>query len=161
MTEQSNTNPAGENRGVSVLRIYLKDVSFEIPNSPAIFTEQLNPQVSIEIGTSVEQLKADVFEVVLAVTATAKHEEKVCFLVEVKQAGIFSVTGMEETEKNSALGIFCPSTLFPYARQAVSDLVLNGGFPPLLLTPISFRKLYEEKLSQARQAVPPPTQDSH
>ena len=154
MTEQANQNSAGENHGISIRHLYLKDASFESPNSPDIFTQQLNPQINIEIETYVAPLQQDIFEVVLSVTATATHEEQTCFLVEVKQAGVFSISGVEDKQKNFALGVYCPSTLFPYVRQAVSDLVIHGGFPPLFLAPIGFRQMYEEKMrSQASEAA--------
>jgi preprotein translocase subunit SecB len=153
----TNENPhavAGDGPQFGILRIYLKDVSFETPNSPAIFTQDFRPDVKLQVNTSVNELEDSLFEVVLNVTVTSQHGEKTAFLVEVQQAGIFQVKGFDETQKSHMLGAYCPETLYPFAREAVSDLVVKGGFPQLLLAPVNFDAVYQQKLNQAsRQAA--------
>lgn len=133
-------------------KIYLKDTSFETPNSPAIFTEKWEPEVNIEIHTSGKQLAEGVHEVVLALTVTATQGDKTAYLVEVHQAGIFTVKGFELEEMGRMLGSYCPNILFPYVREAVSDIVARGGFPQLLLTPVNFDALYAQHRQQLAQA---------
>lgn len=144
MAEQSNT----EEKQFSIQKIYCKDMSFETPNSPAIFTEQKQPKVDFNLGTKVEPLKDNIFEVCLTVTVTVKHDDQVAYLVELTQAGIFTLQGFSDQEKGPMLGSYCPATLFPYAREAISDLVSKGGFPQLLLTPVNFDAIYAQHLQQ-------------
>lgn len=141
-------------------KIYLKDTSFETPNSPAVFTEKWEPAVNIELQTSGKPLSDDVHEVVLTVTVTAKLGDKTAYLVEVHQGGVFTATGFEGEELGHLLGSYCPNILFPYAREAISDIVAKGGFPQLLLTPVNFDALYAqhkqqagEQTEQAEQAI--------
>ena len=152
MTEQT-TNPNNADGGpeFAVLRIYLKDVSFETPNSPAIFMQELNQEINLQLNTSVNQLEENTYEVVLGVTVTAKQGDKTSFLVEVQQAGIFTLRGFEESQKGAMLGAYCPNTLFPFAREAIADLVMKGGFPQLLLAPINFDSLHAQKVSQIKE----------
>jgi len=161
MTEQAIPNAAGEGPQFAILRTYLKDVSFETPNSPAVFTQDWKPEVNLQLNSSTNQLDNDVYEVVLNVTVTAKQGEKTGFLVEVQQAGIFRVQGFEETQKGAMLGAYCPNTLYPFAREAVSDLVVKGGFPQLLLAPINFDALYAQNLSQINAKVASPDQGAN
>ena len=161
MTEQATPNAAGEGPQFAILRTYLKDVSFETPNSPAVFTQDWKPEVNMQLDSSVNELDNGVYEVVLNVTVTAKQGEKTGFLVEVQQAGIFRVQGFEETQKGAMLGAYCPNSLYPFAREAVSDLVVKGGFPQLLLTPINFDALYAQKLSRVKSEVAPPDQGAN
>jgi preprotein translocase subunit SecB len=153
MTDENPQAGAGAGAGpqFGILRIYLKDVSFETPNSPAIFTQEFRPDVKLQVNTSVNQLEDSLFEVVLNVTVTSNHNEKTAFLVEVQQAGIFQVQGFDETQKGHMLGAYCPETLYPFAREAVSDLVVKGGFPQLLLAPVNFDAIYNQKLNQANK----------
>lgn len=132
-------------------KIYLKDTSFETPNSPAVFTEQWEPAVNIELHTAGRPLADNVHEVVLTVTVTAKLGDKTAYLVEVHQAGVFTVTGFEGDELGHLLGSYCPGILFPYAREAISDIIGKGGFPQLLLTPVNFDALYAQHKQQAEQ----------
>jgi len=148
MAEENNQAPAEDRPELSILRIYLKDVSFEIPNSPAIFTVEVKPEISIQLNTSVNELEDNLYEVVLNITVTASHQDKTAFLVEVQQAGIFMVKGFDTAQRGNMLGAYCPNTLVPYAREAISDLVSKGGFPPLLLAPINFDGLHAEKVAQ-------------
>jgi preprotein translocase subunit SecB len=139
--------------GFSIEKIYVKDASLEIPNAPQIFTERAQPQVSIELGNMAQQLDAGVFEVALKITVTSKIEDKTAFLVEVTQAGIFQIRNVPEENIEMIVGITCPNILFPYAREAVSDLVVRAGFPTVLLNPINFEALFaQQKMHEAEQA---------
>lgn len=137
----------------AIQKIYLKDVSFESPNSPRSFTDRdVQPQISIQMSTSHRVLGDNNYEVMIDVTATAKHEDKAVFLVEVKQAGLFTIAGFPDDALGGMLGAFCPEVLLPYAREAVSDLVVKGGFPQLLLAPVNFNAMYQESLQKQQQA---------
>jgi preprotein translocase subunit SecB len=134
----------------AIQRIYSKDISFETPASPGVFLEKWEPQVSVELNTQANRLNEGVYEVVLSVTVTTKAGEKTAYLAEVKQAGIFAVTGFSEAELGQVLASFCPNILFPYAREVVSDLVARGSFPQLLLNPVNFDALYAQHLQQTK-----------
>ena len=149
MSEENKQAQAGDGPHFEIVRIYLKDVSLETPNSPEVFRQDFKPEINLQINTSVNKLQGDLFEVVLNVTVTSKQGDKTGFLVEVQQAGIFQLRGYDEAQKASVLGAYCPNTLYPFAREAVSDLVVKGGFPPLLLSPINFDALYTQKMNQA------------
>jgi preprotein translocase subunit SecB len=136
----------------SIQKIYTKDMSFETPNSPKIFTEKWEPSVDFNLGTNVLPLENSMFEVALKVTITVKNGETTAYLVEVNQAGIFALVGFNESEMGPMVGSFCPNILFPYAREAISDLVTKGGFPPMLLAPVNFDALYAQHLQQLQQA---------
>jgi preprotein translocase subunit SecB len=150
-------NNAAENQeaapAFSIEKIYVKDASLEIPNAPQIFTERVQPQIGVELGNVAQLLEPGVFEVALKVTVTSKIEDKVAFLVEVTQAGIFQIRNVPEENIEMIVGITCPNILFPYAREAVSDLVVRAGFPSVLLNPINFEALFaQQKMQQAEQA---------
>jgi preprotein translocase subunit SecB len=147
MAEENNTSE----KQFSIQKIYTKDLSFETPNSPAIFTEKWEPTVDFNLGTHVDTLEANLFEVALTVTITVKCQETAAYLVEVTQAGIFILTGFNDDEMSPMLSSFCPNILFPYAREVVSDLVTKGGFPQLLLAPVNFDALYAHHLQQLQQ----------
>ncbi|MDT8386965.1 MAG: protein-export chaperone SecB [Thiogranum sp.] len=153
MTENLKSEQNDQAPQFSILRLYLKDVSLETPNSPAIFTQDWKPDVNIQLATNVSSVSDSIHEVVLSLTITAKQGEKTGFLVEVQQAGLFSLKGHSEEQENSTLHAYCPAVLFPYAREAVSDLVTKGGFPPLLLAPVNFDALYARKLKQTTVAA--------
>ena len=154
MTEETNQVSANDGPEFAILRIYLKDVSLETPNSPGVFTQEFKPEISFQLNTGVEQIDENIYEVVLTVTVTAKQGDKTGFLAEVQQAGLFSVKGFDETQKGAMLGAYCPNTLFPYAREEISGLVIKGGFPPLLLAPINFDAMYAETANErAKQAA--------
>jgi preprotein translocase subunit SecB len=161
MTEENNQAPGGEGPQFAILRIYLKDVSFETPNSPAVFMQEWKPEVNLQLNSTVNSLDQDTYEVVLNVTVTAKHGEKTGFLAEVQQAGVFAIKGFDEAQKSSMLGAYCPNALYPFAREAISDLVVKGGFPQLLLAPINFDALYEQKLRKAAAPAASPEQGAH
>jgi len=126
-------------------RIYLKDASFEVPNAPRVFLQAWNPEISIDLATGMAQLEdGNHFEVTLSLTVTARNDNQVAFLVEVQQAGIFQAVGFPDEELAPLLGAYCPNLLFPYAREAISDLVGKGSFPQLLLQPINFDAVFAE-----------------
>jgi len=138
-----------ENKQFALQKIYLKDVSFESPKSPQVFTEgEMQPQVSVNLNSSNQAVAEGVYEVVLDVMVTAKINESTAFLVEVKQAGIFNISGFSDEDLAGMLGAHCPETLFPYAREAISELISKGGFPQLLIAPVNFNALYTEQLQK-------------
>lgn len=139
---------AEDSRRFDFQRIYTKDISFETPNSPEIFTLDWKPESSLALNSEVNNLGGDAFEVTLSVTITTKLGEKVAYLVEVKQAGIFTLQGFPKEEMGHMLGAYCPNVLFPYAREVVSDLVSKGGFPQLLLSPVNFDHLFAQHMQQ-------------
>jgi len=143
----------------AIQKIYVKDVSFESPNVPAVFTEgEWKPEVNVQINTETRTLSDDLHEVTLTITVTAKQLEKTAFLVEVKQSGIFQMSGFDQEQMGGMLGAYCPETLFPYAREAISDLVIKGGFPQMLLSPVNFNALYmQHQQQQAQKAAPTET----
>ena len=162
MAEEHQNTPAGaEGQAAAtpqfqIQRIYVKDVSFESPNAPAIFTKEWKPEVKLDIDTSTAQIKENVFEVTLSITVTAKLGEETGFLCEVQQAGLFTIADMPEPNRAHMLGSFCPSTLFPYARETISNLVNRGTFPALNLAPVNFDAIfaaYMQKRAQQAQAA--------
>ena len=130
----------------TVEKIYVKDVSFEAPNAPAVFNEQGQPQLNMNLNQKVGRLEGDLFEVILGVTLTCTLNDKTVYLAEVEQAGIFGLTGFDDRTLDMMLGTYCPNVLFPYVRQSISDLITNGGFPPFYMQPINFEALYAEGL---------------
>jgi len=132
-------------------KIYLKDVSFESPNSPEMFASKWEPKLAIEINNSVTVLEDDTYNVTLAVTATVTVEDKTAFLAEVHQAGIFVLKGYDPAALDRVQRVFCLSTLYPYACAAISELVTKGGFPQLLLAPINFLALYANRLQENQE----------
>ena len=146
--------PQADARQVALQKFYVKDASVEVPLAPQVFTRPWQPQVDVNVGTSVQPLGDDQFNLVLTVTVTAKLGEDVAFLVEVQQAGIFVVRGFtNENERAAILAGYCPSLLFPFAREAVSDFVQKAGFPQLLLQPINFEALFLEHVNRQRAAA--------
>ncbi|GAA4857595.1 protein-export chaperone SecB [Luteimonas vadosa] len=153
--------PAEANTGpqFSVEKIYVKDVSYEAPNSPQAFNEQEQPQLQMNLNQRVQRLNENAYEVVLGITLTCKiGEDKTIYVVEVQQAGVFGLAGFDEQTLDAMLGTHCPTVLYPYARQTIGDLISAGGFPPFLLQPINFEALYAEGLRQ-RAAQPQPGTD--
>ncbi|SDT21992.1 protein translocase subunit secB [Halopseudomonas xinjiangensis] len=129
----------------SLQRIYVKDLSFESPKAPSVFQSQWNPQVNLDLNTRHSQLQEGVHEVVLSLSATVTNgDDEVTFIAEVQQAGIFAINGLDEASMRHTLGAFCPNILFPYAREAIDNLVLRGSFPPLMLSPVNFDALYAQ-----------------
>ncbi|OGA72056.1 MAG: protein-export chaperone SecB [Betaproteobacteria bacterium RIFCSPLOWO2_12_FULL_65_14] len=136
-------------------KIYVKDVSLEIPNAPQVFVQQVEPQLEVQINTGGGQFAEGYFEVTVTATVTAKSGERTLFLAEAVQAGIFSVRNVPQQEMEPLLGIGCPTILFPYLRETISDLITRGGFPPVLLSPVSFEALYMQRLQQQQAAAGP------
>jgi len=136
-----------------IQKIYTKDISFETPNSPEIFREEWKPELDLQLTNEYKQLDDNNHEITLVATVTAKIGDKTAFLVEVKQSGIFSLIGYTQEEMGPLVGSYCPSTLFPYAREVVSDIVLKGGFPQLVLAPVNFDALYMNQIEQAKAAA--------
>jgi len=154
MTEETST----PQQQVDIQRIYLKDVSLETPNSPAIFTQQWKPELNLQLGHKSAPLTDDNYEVVLMLTITAKIGDKIAYLAEIQQAGIFTLKGFAQNQLGPMLGAYCPTILFPYARQAIDELTVKGGFPPLMLKPVNFETLYlqhleAQKAQQTQQAA--------
>ncbi|MGE8213411.1 MAG: protein-export chaperone SecB [Stenotrophomonas sp.] len=153
---EENTNgvaPAENATGpaFTIEKIYVKDVSFESPNSPTIFNENVQPDLQLNLNQKVQRLSETAFEVVLGVTLTCKAGDKTAYVAEVEQAGVFGLIGLDPQAIDVLLGTQCPNILFPYVRTMVSDLIQAGGFPPFYLQPINFEGLYAETLRQ-RQA---------
>lgn len=152
-TDEQPSN-AGDN-GVILhpQKIYVKDISFEAPNSPGIFKQQWEPSLVIDMSQEVSELGDDFYEAVLSLTATVKCGDAVAYLVEVKQAGIFAIKGMERDALLQILNVFCPRMLYPYACAAATELVARGGFPQLLFAPVSFEAIYHERQLEAAGAA--------
>lgn len=151
MAEKKAQSPESTSKGpeFAIQRLYVKDLSVETPNSPQIFLEEWRPELNMDLNTDASlKLDEGVREVVLTVTVTVKIKDKVAFLVEVKQAGIFSMKGFDEEQTKHMLGSFCPNILYPYAREVVTDAVMRAGFPQLYLAPVNFEALYEQHQKQ-------------
>jgi preprotein translocase subunit SecB len=148
MAEENNT----VEKQFSIQKIYTKDLSFETPNSPKIFTEKWEPTVDFNLGTNTVALDNSFYEISLKVTITVKCADTTAYLIEVNQAGIFALSGFEDQEMGPMVGSFCPNILFPYAREVVSDLVSKGGFPQLILSPVNFDALYAQHVQQIQQS---------
>ncbi|MCH9697176.1 MAG: protein-export chaperone SecB [Gammaproteobacteria bacterium] len=143
---------AEEQKQLSIQRIYVKDISLETPNSPMIFNEKWEPNVELNLSSNAALIQDNIYEVVLGITVTVKIEDKNAYLVEISQAGLFGLVGFAEQELGQVLGSYCPNTLFPYAREAISDLVTKAGFPPMLLSPVNFDALYAQHVQQSQQS---------
>lgn len=147
MSEQSDSQQAGTDGGTQqgqfgIQKVYIKDISFETPNSPAIFQEEWQPSVNMDIANSAQPVADDMYEVTLSITVTASSNDKTIYLVEVQQSGIFHISGFPEDAIKRMLATVCPNILFPFGREMVADLVTRGGFPQLLLAPVNFDALY-------------------
>ena len=132
----------------AIEKIYIKDLSLEIPNAPSIFLERDTPEINMQLGGKNQRIDEGLYEVLLTVTVTAKIKDKIMFLVEVQQAGIFRIRNVSDEEIDPVLGIGCPTILFPYLREAVSDIVTRAGFPPVLLSPVNFEAIYQQKKAE-------------
>ena len=144
--------PEGANGGdpqFGMQRIYVKDISFESPRSPEVFREEWKPRMKLDLNSRYQRLDEGLYEVVLTITVEARGEdEQVGFIVELQQAGIFRVTGLEDSQLQHTLSSFCPNILFPYARETIDSLVVKGSFPALMLAPVNFDALYAEALKR-------------
>jgi preprotein translocase subunit SecB len=148
--DQATTTPEQQQAQFQLQKLYVKDVSFELPNAPQIFQEDGQVEIKLNLSQKVENLAEGVHEVVLTVTVTASLDEKTAYLAEVQQAGIFAIVGLGEQARHAALNTLCPHTLFPYARRTITDLVADGGFPPLVLQPINFDQIYAQRMRDAQ-----------
>jgi preprotein translocase subunit SecB len=160
MTDQVEVKPEGseataqtpEGVQVGIQRIYTKDVSFEAPNVPEIFQDaNFKPEIKMEMNSKSRKVADDFYEVVLTITLTAAQGETTGFLVEVQQAGVFGVRGLNEAQLRHLLSTFCPEALYPYAREVISGLITKGGFPPIYLAPVNFEALFRAQLAQQQQ----------
>lgn len=151
MTKQKKEQEQQPQQEFVIQRLYVKDISFESPHAPQVFREEWQPEVNMDLRTGFEKLEEDTFNVLLTVTATAKKNDKVLFLAEVQQAGIFSIKGFNDEQLDHLLGSFCPGVLFPYVREAVTDASVRGGFPPLYLAPVNFDAFYAERKAKEQE----------
>ncbi len=138
-------------------RIYVKDLSFEAPLGPEAFRQQWKPKVKLDLNTKNAKAEDNIYEVVLTLTITAHQEDKTAFLIEVQQAGLFLCKGLEGDQLHQVLGSVCPNILFPYAREAVDNIVLKGSFPPLMIAPVNFDALYQQAMQQQSEGETAPT----
>ena len=153
MAEEQQPQPV-----FTIEKIYLKDLSLEVPHAPQVFLEREAPRVDIQLSTEAKPIDEGHYDVVLSVTATAVLKDKTLFLVEAKQAGIFQVRNLPKDSLDMVLSITCPNILFPYARETVSDSITRCGFPPFLLAPVNFEALYQQRMQQQTgQLEPAPT----
>jgi preprotein translocase subunit SecB len=159
-----NVNPlAGNLQGadaqqrpvVSIQKVYVKDLSLEMPHVPQIFAEQLQPQLEVQISTQAAKLADSHYEVAISATVTAKAGERTVFLVEALQAGIFLLVNIAPADLEPVLAISCPTILYPFLRETVSDVVSRGGFPPVLLGPVAFEALYVQRLQEQQKTQQP------
>lgn len=154
MTDQPNNGAISNEEEApqfSLQRIYVRDLSFEAPKSPAIFRQEWTPSVSLDLNTRQKQLENDFYEVVLTLSVEVKNGEEIAFIAEVQQAGIFLIKGLDASSMSHTLGAFCPNILFPYARETIDSLVVRGSFPALMLAPVNFDALYAQELQRMQQ----------
>lgn len=150
MTDQAQAPAADPSQqpSLQIEKLYVKDLSLEVPNAPQVFTQQVQPEVEVQVNTAATQFAEGYFEVTVSATVTARAAERTLFLAEAAQAGIFSLRNVPPEQLDALLGIACPQILFPYLREAISDIVVRGGFPPVLLNPVSFEALYLQRMQQ-------------
>jgi len=141
----------------SVEKLYVKDLSVEVPNAPAIFMERESPQMDVNLSTASQSLGENLYQTSITVTVTAKTADKTMFLVECSQAGIFRIQNVPDDQLPMVLGIGCPNIVFPYLRETISDVVIRAGFPPVLLNPVNFEALYQQQLAQQQPVIPAST----
>lgn len=153
MSEENQAAQESNQPLFNMEKIYVKDISLEIPHAPQIFLERENPQIEVQLNTQAAAIDEGVFEVTVMTTVTAKLGEKVMFLIEAKQAGIFQVRNIPAPEIEPILAVMCPNILFPYLREVVSDVSVRAGFAPVLLNPINFEVLYQQQKQQAAAAA--------
>jgi len=151
MSEEEKGQAVAGEKQFSIQKVYVRDISFETPNTPQIFQEKWEPETNMQLGNKATVLAEGVHEVTLSVTVTAKLGDKTAYLAEVQQCGIFNVSGYDQNELPPIMGSLCPNILFPFAREAISDLVTRGGFPQLLLSPVNFDALFAEYASQQQK----------
>lgn len=159
MSEEAASQEQDNQPQFAVQRVYIKDVSYEAPNVPVMFTKDWAPQVNLDINTRTKKLNEEHYEVVLTVTVTVTNADENAFLIEVQQAGLFRIAGLEGQQLQHALGAFCPNMLFPYARENVDSLAVKGGFHPLMLAPVNFDAIFAEQMK--KQQEPAGSQETH
>jgi len=150
---QPKATPNSKEPQFEIQRIYVKDLSFESPNTPQTFVEDWKPEVQLNLETKSHKVQDNVHEVVLSITATVTSNKKSAFLIEIQQSGIFMINGFPADQLHQMLGSFCPNILFPYAREVISDVVVRGGFPQLILAPVNFDALYMQHLEEKEGKV--------
>ena len=144
---QEQPTPAPQKQ-LLLQKIYVKDLSFESPKAPMVFTQNVSPQTQLNVRSSAQQVAPDTQEVTLTITVEAKDKDSTLFLAEVAQAGIFVIQGYTAEEQQILIGSFCPNTLYPFAREAIAELVAKGGFPQLLLQPLNFDAIFAQALQE-------------
>ena len=146
-TQASSSAVAADSKKkvINLQRIYVRDLSFEIPNAPSIFTKNWKPSVDVRINTNSRKIKEDLYESYIRIDITAKNESKVAFVAEVEQAGTFYIANLTQEELSRALVIACPDILFPYAREALDNMLIRGSLPPMHLAQVNFQALYDAK----------------
>lgn len=152
MAEEQNqaaAQPQADQMQFQLQKLYVKDVSFELPNAPDIFQDPGQAEIKMNLSQRVNDVSENMFEVLLTVTVTAMTGEKTAYLAEVQQAGLFMIQGFNEQNQHAVLNTLCPHTLFPYASRVITDLVADGGFPPLVLQPINFDQVYAQRMAEA------------
>lgn len=156
MADQQPAAAAPGQQQFALQRIYVRDLSYEVPMGAQVFTKQWQPQVQVDLNTRSEHVSDDIYEAVLTITVTAKLANETAFLIELQQAGLFLVKGLEGEQLRRLLLIACPNILFPYARETIDSLSLRGSFPPLMLQPVNFEALYAQAIQQqqAQQGQP-------
>jgi preprotein translocase subunit SecB len=152
---------AEQQASFNIEKLYVKDLSLELPNAPQVFMQPDSPQLDVQIHNESQHVSDALYEVVVTVTVTAKSGDKTLFLAEVAQAGLFSIANVPADELEPLLGIGCPTILYPYVREVVSDIVTRAGFPPVLLAPVSFEVLYMQRQQQQGAADSPRIEIAH
>ncbi|MDP2433810.1 MAG: protein-export chaperone SecB [Pseudomonadota bacterium] len=157
MTDQQPQQPQQQDMPVfNIEKIYVKDLSVEVPGAPAIFLEREQPQMDLQINSQSAPIEEGIYQCILTITVSAKIKDKVAFVVELQQGGIFRIQNLPPEALEPALAIGCPNIIFPYARETISDAVLKAGFPPLMLQPVNFEMLYMQQQQQQAQAAGQP-----
>lgn len=144
MSEQEQQQPV-----FSIEKVFVKDLSVEVPNAPAIYMERETPKIDVQMNTQASAVAENVYQALLTVTVSAKIQDRTMFMVEATQGGIFRIAGLPQDQMELALGVACPNVLFPYVRETISDAVGRAGFMPLYLNPVNFEALYAQRLAQA------------
>ena len=152
---------AEQQASFNIEKLYVKDLSLELPNAPQVFMQTESPQLDVQIHNESQPVTDTLYEVVVTATVTAKAGEKTMFLAEVAQAGLFSIVNVPAEELEPLLGIGCPTILYPYVREAISDLVTRGGFPPVVLAPVSFEALYMQRQQEEGKGQQPRIEIAH
>jgi preprotein translocase subunit SecB len=147
--QQAGSDAAAQQPVFQIVKLYVRDLSLEVPNAPQVFMQEQSPQLEIQLRNEAMPLNDGLFDVSVTATVTAKTGEKTIFLAEVAQCGVFQVTGFPQEELERVLQIACPTVLYPYAREAIADLVGRGGFPSVMLQPVSFEQMYLQRRAQA------------